>query len=448
MKIRTRLLLSLLPALFGGIILISIILCYSWRREISNGFKARLQSSLTTTALLLKTDSDIASQLHQLWDPFVSFRLIEVDSNGEERTLLTTESIGRTSRAVKNRLTAQALNPGFIQEIQESDGRWMRAILPFGSSTLLAEVKASAIDQIFLEHLRLTVFGVALLAVIGTASLYLIAGKISKPMQTLNNSALAIAAGQYGVSIRAAGPRELKELANTLNTMSECLLENINRLKENSLERERSYGEAECARLLQHLMLQKNIDECPSEAIAVKAISFSSASTRGLLIDFPVTDRPELLSIRLAEAKFEGFDGMYQLLTQYKLSKDHPQEKPPFSSLCVTLNRERSTISSQSENCATPYIWSIADSGLRTLKGKRRVAAGDFVFLMNRGFASFFKDPLKMTFLLTKILKYFAQDGIETITTMLHKEIAFATKCKDLREDLHLLCIQILKPMI
>ncbi|MBF8262575.1 MAG: hypothetical protein HW387_240 [Parachlamydiales bacterium] len=326
--------------------------------------------------------------------------------------------------------------------------RLLLSLLPALVGDIILIALLLCYSRIFIEHTHLAVLGVALLAIIATVSLYFIAGKISEPVQKLNNSALAIAAGHYGESIQVTGPRELKELANTLNTMSECLLENINRLKENSRLWERMYGEAECARLLQHLMLQKNIDECSSEAIAVKAISFPSASTRGLLVDFPASDRPELLSIYLAEANQVGFDGMYQLLTQYKLSKDHPQEKLPFPSLRITLNRERSMISSQSANCATPYIWSVEDGDLKQLKGKRRVAAGDFVFLMNHGFASFFKEPQKMSDLLTKTLKYFAQDGIETTAAMLHKEISFATKRKDLQKDLHLLCIQILKPTL
>ena len=63
--------------------------------------------------------------------------------------------------------------------------------------------------------------------------------------------------------------------------MSECLLENINRLTDNSLLRERMYGEYECSMLLQHMMLQKNIDDCSSDAVAVTSITFFSESPRG-----------------------------------------------------------------------------------------------------------------------------------------------------------------------
>lgn len=301
-------------------------------------------------------------------------------------------------------------------------------------------------QQTDLSIIEIAILGIALLAVIATASLYYISGKISTHVQKLNNSALTIAAGRYGESIHATGPKELKELANTLNTLSECLLENINRLNENSKQREQMYGEAECARLLQLQMLQKNIDECSSDAIAVKSISFSSAITRGFLVDFPTNlELANILNIHLAEAKSSGFEGMYRLLTQYKSSKDHRLSK---YSLRLTLDREHATITSQGIGCVPPYIWSINDSSLHLLKGTYPVAQGDFIFLMNRGFMSFFKEPLRIMDLLTKVLKYFAQDGLETTAAMLNKEIAFAIKCKDLQEDLHLLCIQVLKPTL
>lgn len=319
--------------------------------------------------------------------------------------------------------------------------RLLLSLLPalFGSIALMAIL-------LFHPQNTLAMIGIALLVIVAMGSLYFIAGKISAPVQKLNDSALAIAAGKYGESIQVHGPKELQELANTLNTMSQCLLENINRLKETSLLREKMAGETECARLLQNLLLQKNIDECTSESIAVKAISFSSPSPRGLLIDFPETARPETVTVHMAEAKLDGFDGIYQLLTQYKLSKEHPQEKLPFPSIRLILNRESSTIVCRTAGCATPYLWSLSAGELHELKGKYPIEAGDFVFLMNRGFFSFFKSPERITDLLTKVLKHFAQDGLETTVAMLSKEIAFAAKRKDLIDDLHLLCIQILQP--
>ncbi len=280
------------------------------------------------------------------------------------------------------------------------------------------------------------IIGSALFTIlIMVASLFIIANKISRPVQKLNNSALAIAAGQYGESIQVDGPREIVELANTLNTMSECLHENINRLKENSLLRERMYGEYECAMLLQHMMLQKNIDDCRSDAVAVKSITFFSESPRGLLLDFPKAG--ENFLIHMAEAEEEGFEGMYQLLTQYKLSKESQTHS------ALLLDRNLSTL--QIKGPHTPIFWSHDDEKIvEPNNGMIKVESGDYLFLFNQGLLRFYKGHKQISEFLSKVLKVFASDGLETTSAMLQKELAFATKRKDLEEDIHLLCFQIL----
>ncbi len=271
------------------------------------------------------------------------------------------------------------------------------------------------------------------------ASLFIIANKMSRPVQKLNNSALAIAAGQYGESIQVKGPKEIVELANTLNTMSECLRENINRLKENSLLRERMYGEYECAMLLQHMMLQKNIDDCRSDAVAVKAITLFSENPRGLLLDFPKPEKEDFFQIHMAEAEEEGFEGMYQLLTQYKFSKE--------SQTHTSLLLDRSSSTLQIKGPHIPLFWSLDERQfLKPTHGTLKIDSGDYLFLFNQGLGRFYKGGghQQISELLAKVLKVFASDGLETTSAMLQKELSFATKRKDLQEDIHLLCFQIL----
>lgn len=301
----------------------------------------------------------------------------------------------------------------------------------------IALVSTLSAFNLYHQSLFLIILCAGFTFLIMLATLFLIANKISKPVQKLNNSALAIAAGQYGESIQVKGPREIAELANTLNTMSECLHENINRLKENSLLRERMYGEYECSMLLQHMMLQKNIDDCRSDAVAVKSITFFSESPRGLLLDFPKQERAELFQIHLAEAEEEGFEGMYQLLTQYKLSK----EAQPHSSLL--LDRANSTF--QIKGPHIPFFWSLDHKHFLEPNSQiLKVESGDYLFLFNQGLVRFLKGHKQISELLAKVLKVFASDGLETTAAMLQKELAFATKRKDLAEDIHLLCFQIL----
>ncbi len=282
------------------------------------------------------------------------------------------------------------------------------------------------------------IFGSAIFTIIANVSaLFWIANRLSRPVQKLNNSALAIAAGQYGESIQVKGPKEIAELANTLNTMSECLHENINRLKENSLLREQMYGEYECSRLLAHLMLQKNIEDCRSDAFAVKPIIAFSESPKGLLLDFPKSGHPHLFHIHMAEAEEAGIEGMYQLLIRSKEAKENRVRN------FLTLNRSQSTI--QWDGPQIPLAWSLQEECWIEGSGKKmQVEVGDFFFLFNEGFARFYRTPQKISDFLARVLKIFAQDGLETISAMLQKEIGFALRRKDLEEDLHLLCFQIL----
>src|SRR3989344_7367425 len=94
-----------------------------------------------------------------------------------------------------------------------------------------------------------------------------------------------------------------------------------------SFLRERMYGEYESAMLLQHMMLQKNIDDCRSDAVAVKSITFFSESPRGLLLDFPKQKDSHRFLIHMAEAEEDGFEGMDQLLTKYKLFQEGAYER-------------------------------------------------------------------------------------------------------------------------
>lgn len=419
MKIRTRLLLFLLPTLVGSIALFSTLLAYTWHREIAGSYKMQLESALMTVAALAEP-ADLVSELSSDFSIYAIPLHSPVVESLSPRIHIT--PIYKTPDGQKKLMTGYA-------PLLNSENQLV--------SWVAADMNVDLIDHKFKESLLIIVLSAAFTILIMTGALYLIAGKISDPVQKLNNSALAIAAGQYNESIQVNGPKEIAELANTLNTMGECLNENINRLKENSLLRERMYGEYECAMLLQHLMLQKNIDDCRSDAVAVKSITFFSDHPRGLLLDFPKTDRSDLFQIHMAEAMEEGLEGTYQLLTQYKYSKESQ------SHTSVILDRGQSIL--HSKGGQAPLVWSLDERRFIDWSGSQaRVESGDFFFLFNLGLSHLYKNDQKILDLLAKVLKVFAQDGLETTASMLHKELAFATKRKELEEDIHLLCFQIL----
>lgn len=267
------------------------------------------------------------------------------------------------------------------------------------------------------------------------ALLYTIANRISRPVHQLKHAALEIAAGQYGDSIRVDGPAEISELSNTLNVLSECLNEQINRVKETSLQREKMYGEYECAILLQHLMLQKNIDNCNSEWVAAKAISVFSPTPKGLYLDFPKLDDPNLFQIQLIEAKEEGLEGIYALLTR---SRKAPSRTTIYDGQTRTL---------QFRGGHAPFVWSSKEQKLLEPKSKMEIDRGDFFFLFNEGMIRFYQNRKALSEFIAKVLRIFASEGIETTALMLQKELTFASKRRKQEEDLHLLCFQVLNTL-
>jgi HAMP domain-containing protein len=310
---------------------------------------------------------------------------------------------------------------------------WHEEMINLAKLTGMVDLKL--VNEKFIGSLIPITISASFIILIMLITTFVIANKISRPIQKLNNSALALAAGQYGESIAAEGPKEIVELAGTLNIMSECLLENINRLKENAWLRERMYGEHECAMLLQHLMLQKNIDDCRSDAVAMQAITFFSDTPKGVLLKFPKTTHPDLFQIHLTEAHEEGLEGMYQLLTQSTLPQDHHTS--------ITLDCNGSSLHAEGSN--PPLLWSLHKKKWIPINSEEtKTEPGDLVLLFTQGLTRLYKSPQHLEDNLSKVLKVFAQDGLKTTTSMLQKEISLLLKRKDVSEDIHLLCFQIL----
>ena len=148
----------------------------------------------------------------------------------------------------------------------------------------------------FMSRLQFLMLGFFITLLLITVTVFVIADRISKPVRQLNQAAMEIAAGDYEANIEVKGPKEIVELAHTLNTMSECLVEHMSRLRESSVVRERMYGEYECALLLQHYMLQKVIEE------------FHHASLRMVLISVPLSPLQKGLFLKTDSSRFGRFN--------------------------------------------------------------------------------------------------------------------------------------------
>ncbi len=288
------------------------------------------------------------------------------------------------------------------------------------------------------QHILVALISIFLLLVLASLFLFALSKRISKPVKKLTNCALSIAAGEYGTKIEGKGPKEVVDLANTLNTMSECLSENINNLKENSILREKMYGKYESAILFQQNMLDQVIENSDSDAVAVKSISFFSSNPKGLLLHFPKTKIEDHLSIQVIEAKDQGFEGMYELLTHYKLAKS---KKPKYSFLQIDLDLNRSLLSFQNYHHTRPILWSFHKKELMTLQPFTPFGLGDYFFLHNEELK---KSYPNIESIIAKVMRVFGEEGLDAITEALRRDISFLRKKNKSESDFHLICFQIL----
>ncbi len=487
MKIRTRLLLFLLPTMIIGAMLITAILSYNWYKEIVDSFKTKLKSAVVSCAALIEPQEiilknqnlvhlkNINSQTELLYEDFnkikneldiTSLYVVYVHPNKASLSFLEAKDLYNlkklnfsdvqwpTEKFSKNELLKNsyfAIDVFFTPTYKDKETlkKIITAYSPIKDENeniiayMAADMTLDLINKKLSEGLLLIFLTSGIIITSMIISLFIIANKITKPVQRLNNSALFLAAGQYGNKIEIKGPKEIAELSNTINILSECLYENINRLKENSIIKERMYGEYECSMLLQNHMLKQIIDENQSDSIAVNAINIYSHSPKGFLLDFPKTETQRFLQIRLVEAKDEGFDGMYELLTNYKLFKEHQTNLEKFSTLNFNIDKKLNIMYLKANIFNYPFIWSTKQNKFIDIKRCRAVLSpGDLFFVFNHGFYNLFLDKEIIKDFLYKIMRFFAQDGLETVVSMLKKELLFVTKKNQLNEDIHLLCFQ------
>lgn len=255
--------------------------------------------------------------------------------------------------------------------------------------------------------------------------LFIIAKIIAKPIEELKNLAHSCAAGNYETTIEVTGPKEIVELTNTINTMSACLKEQITRVQENALMKERMYGEYECAALLQNYMLRRVIENHPSKELAFKSLDLLSDEPRGLLLTI------EGKQVQLREAKNPGFQGMFELLLS--------QEESAFLKLSFDQ-----TLSYEAHEFPPPFVWdTLENTRLEEDQNRFSIQSKDLIFLYNQAFLKHFTSENNIHAWFGKVLRHFAKDGLETVAAMLEKELLFFSRKRSIEEEIHLICIEV-----
>lgn len=265
-------------------------------------------------------------------------------------------------------------------------------------------------------------------------STIVIANKISAPIQKLKDSALAIAAGNYEENILSEGPQEVAELANTLNTMSECLCDTISRLRESSAARERMYGEYECSLLLQHHMLQKNVDNFQHDKLSLRLLKgVTTTAPLGTLLNIEGGKHPEDITFTLKEAEENGFSGIYKLL------KGEGAKDPTIQ---LTIADQCSTVTSTSKGMPKAMLWCAVSKTLSTFdKSTHPFHKGDLVILYNNGLEKQFGSKEAIIEWFSKVLRHFATDGIDSTQSMLSHELNFLANKQQIDHDIYILIL-------
>jgi HAMP domain-containing protein len=283
--------------------------------------------------------------------------------------------------------------------------------------------------------------GSCLTLLLVVSTVFLIAERISKPVRQLNQAALQIAAGDYEANIKVEGPKEIVELAHTLNTMSECLVEHMSRLRESSLIRERMYGEYECALLLQHYMLQKIVEDFNQTHLRMRLISIPLSSLqKGLFLKI---DRPTstALTLTLLEAQEQGFNGIFQLNQWAHLPKSEFKKKSYVE--CQFVDQYQ-FLRYDAHTLFPPLVWSMQSH--QFVKGDLQEISlhnRDMIFLYNSSLIDQFETEKNIENWFARVLRHFAEDGLDTIHTMLTNELTFLAKKFDPKRNFKIIIMQI-----
>lgn len=274
--------------------------------------------------------------------------------------------------------------------------------------------------------------GIALLLLV--ASAYWIAERITRPLEKLKTAALAIAAGDYAEHLPIEGARDIAELANTLNTMSECLQENLIRLQESSCIRERMHGEYECALLLRQMMLDKVVDDFHQEHLELKLIkNVSKSKPHGLFLQ--ITTQDEAINLILSRTDEAGFKGIFELLTDR-------EKRFPFVKIELVNNFLRFRFINY--RMPKPLVWNAKGGIFYRLENEENILAeGDIIILYDPSLEEIFENELEILEWFGKVLRHFSNEDFDLLATMLQNELNFLSKRRECDNDKHILCLKI-----
>ncbi len=483
MTIRTRLLSLLLPPLIAFVTIISLFFYYNWQREIVDSFKDRLVTTVVSVASTLPADTikqgdktlltDFTEILENLG--LSSIFLVEIEPVKKGETVIKTQPAGLENPAYDGKDPSLAFRQIYLMEVSQEKPRepgdqdfsesgeqalYMtkrplvtEAYVSRKSKEHVITAYAPVIDkegmvkallgadismEAIYDKLKNAAMVIALSALatifLVVIAVYFGASRISLPIQNLKAAAISLAAGEYGTKVETKGPLEITELANTLNTMSECLMENIDRLKQSAAVRERLYGEYECALLLQEKMFKKTIAGFRHPLCQVRGIQTDAAQEpHGVFVSFKGTTE-NCVKVEIVENDRSGFDGIYELLR----SSDKGESNYP----SVHFKIEEGYFRYDLHGYHAPLFWK--EGHLSILEEENRpipYEKGDIVIVPSGSLWKVMEKEERVLHFFRRVLKNFSSDGFDVVTEMLQQELTFLSEEHHLDKEIFIVLV-------
>lgn len=314
------------------------------------------------------------------------------------------------------------------------NGSWV--VVETNTTELIADRKA----LIGMIVMATTLIGLVIVMVVRIA-----AQRIREPLEKLKSAVLVSAGGGQTSDMPIAGAQEIADLANAFNTMRACLHENMSHIRESSIRREMTYGEHECCLLLQHYMLDKILDKFRSSLCEIREVSIRSAALpMGFWIDLSETKQD--VAIRMAESHQPGLGGILDLLTHAKAALEDPDSTLSYVGLKINHQPLQAVVTNR--HMPAPFIWSThLEAPVQPIDGVCAVEEGDYIILFNQAVSKLIKKREIGDEWLKKVLRHFAQDGLDGIIPMLRSELDFVVKALHLDADFYLLCCRVQKTL-
>ncbi len=432
MSLRKYISILLLPLLAGVVTVGGVFTYFTWSHQLRRSTEQTLLASVTSAATAQSSLS--ASEDAGLGVGVRLFRVTNIEDGWQIYTLFGAEPSIEEVDQLGQTLSGSA-------DVQwNSDRGWVTASAPVSgesSQWMLAQSPIAVVHSRQNGAIGAIVFvGSLLLGLLTLASWYVFR-RITQPIHQLKISAMALAAGDYEHHVSVEGPTELSALGNTLNVLRTCLQDQLQGIQEQSAARDLVYGEYECCQLLQDRMVDAPIASHTGDSFRLKGLRLRSGTyVKGLLLD--IIDDSACKELHIYEATEFGVKGIYDLLRA-----DLEQQRCPHVHVRIDGNYGADI---ESDGLPPPLVWSSGSKCfLEAHQSHYATQPGDYIILANSAFAELLAESGNLHRWFEKVLRNFAESGLDSVSSMLNHELVFLANRKHLECDVQLVCIRLHK---